>query len=81
MTSPDRLRPLRFSDNGFAFDPSTGLTYTFNPTSLRIVAWLLEGCPEEELPKRLAAEYDASPHTTERDTHNFLSAMRGYRLL
>jgi hypothetical protein len=81
VQSRDRLRALRFGENGFAFDPATGLTYTLSATSLRIIAWLLEGCPEEELASRLVAEYDASSRTAVRDIDNFLVSMRGFKLL
>ncbi len=81
MQSHERLRSLRFSENGFAFDPATGLTYTLSPTSVHIIAWLLEGCPEEELAHRLVAAYDVSLHTAVRDVDNFLVSLRGLKLL
>lgn len=76
-----RLRSLQVSENGFAFDSATGSTYSLSATSRQIIAWLLEGCPEEELPSRLVAEYDISPHTAVRDVDHFLVTLRGFRLL
>ncbi len=81
MQSHERLRSLQFRENGFAFDPVTGLTYTLSPTSARIIGWLLEGCSEEELPHRLVAEYDTSLRTAVRDVDNFLVSLRGLSLL
>jgi PqqD family protein of HPr-rel-A system len=75
------LRPLLLNDNGFAFDPGTGLSYTLSSTSMRVIAWLKAGCREEELPARLADEYDAPPHVVERDVENFLSSLRACQLL
>jgi hypothetical protein len=77
----DKLRPLVLTDNGFAFDTATGLSYTLNAISMRVIAWLKEGCREEELPARLVGEYGADHRAAERDVENFLSTMRAYELL
>ena len=81
MNCHDQLRPLLCNENGFAFDPTTGLSYTLSPSSVRLIAWLKEGCRAEELPTRLVAEYGIPSHVAERDIDNFLSSLRGYQLL
>ena len=81
MKSREKLERLQLSDHGFGFDPATGLTYTLSSSSLRVLAWLKEGCPEEELAARLVAEYDAASHTAKRDVDSFLSTLRAYKLL
>jgi PqqD family protein of HPr-rel-A system len=76
-----KLHRLNLNVNGFAFDPATGQSYTFNPSSLRIIAWLKAGHSEEELPTRLADEFDIAPGVARRDVERFLATLRGYRLL
>jgi len=75
------LHRLHFKPNGFAFDPATGRSYTFNASSLMIVNWLRAGCSEEEIPMRLANEYETSPAAARRDVDRFLASLREYRLL
>ena len=81
MKVPRPLQRLQLGDNGFAFDPASGLTYTLSASSVRLVAWLNEGCPEDELPARLMTEYDTTSHVARRDVDHFLSVLRAYQLL
>jgi hypothetical protein len=81
MKTHDKLRQLLVNDNGFAFDPATGLTYTLSATSMQIIGWLKDGCAEDEIPARLVSEYDTNMRTAKRDVDSFLSTMRAYKLL
>jgi len=81
MRNRHKLQRLSIKPNGFAFDPATGRSYTFNATSLMILNWLRAGCSEEELPNRLADEFDTTVGTARRDTERFLASLREYRLL
>ena len=81
MKPRERLQRLHLKPNGFAFDPATGRTYTFNASSLVILDWLRAGCSEDEIPTRLANEFETSPAAARRDVDRFLASLREYRLL
>lgn len=81
MPAPDRLRHLLLNEDGFAFDPASGLTYLLNASALRVTAWLKEGCAEEDLPGRLVEEYETDWPTAKRDVERFLANLRNYKLL
>lgn len=79
--SQKRLRSLALAETGFLFDPSTGHTYTLNPTGARILCWLRDGTPAVELAGRLAAEFDVAAEEAELDVAAFLARLREYRLV
>lgn len=79
--SQKRLRSLALAETGFLFDPSTGHTYTLNPTGAQLLRWLRDGTPAIELADRLSAEFDVTPEEAELDVIAFLAKLREYRLL
>lgn len=76
-----KLQQFLVVRDDFAFDPTTGHTYTLNAGSRRLIAWLQEGCLEQELPARLVAEFDVTPQAERRDVDSFMSTMRVLKLL
>lgn len=75
-----RLRSLALAETGFLFDPSTGHTYTLNPTGAQLLRWLRDGTPAGDLADRLAAEFDVAAGEAELDVTAFLARLREYRL-
>jgi PqqD family protein of HPr-rel-A system len=72
-----RLRELALSDSGFVFDPMTGHTFTVNPSGLQILRWLKDGVALEEMPQRLASEFELEPgEDPARDVQDFLMQLR-----
>ena len=76
-----RLRSLALNPDGFAFDPTTGESFTLNSTGLV----LLEGLRDDEDPQalvaRLVERFDVSAEDASRDVDDFLGHVRGVRLL
>lgn len=76
-----RLRSLALNPDGFAFDPTTGESFTLNPTGLV----LLEGLRDDEDPQalvaRLVERFDVSAEDASRDVDDFLEHLRAVRLL
>ncbi len=71
------LRELAVSDSGFVFDPSTGHTFTVNPSGLRILQWLKEGAEPESVAQRLAEQFEVEPgEDPARDVQDFLMQLR-----
>jgi len=72
----DRLKDLMISDNGFAFDPQTGLTYAVNPTGTNIIRWINDGFGDEEIVQCIQEEYDVDEYTAMRDFKDFWTSLR-----
>jgi len=74
---PARLRELALSDSGFVFDPMTGHTFTVNPSGLAILRWLKDGAELEEIPRRLADQFEVEPgEDPARDVQDFLTQLQ-----
>ncbi len=72
-----RLRELALSDSGFVFDPSTGHTFTVNPSGLHILRWLKDGTQPEEIAQRLVEHFELEPgEDPARDVQDFLMQLR-----
>jgi coenzyme PQQ synthesis protein D (PqqD) len=75
------LHRLTLRDNGFAFDPGSGRTYTFSDTGRTVVELMRDGCPEAELADRLVDAFDIDRLSAQRDVDAFLANLRSYKLL
>lgn len=70
------LNRLAISENGFVFDPSSGNSFTINPTGLFIINQLKNESDTEKLMAQLLEEYDVTPKNLERDILEFSSSLR-----
>jgi PqqD family protein of HPr-rel-A system len=75
------LRELLMNDNGFAFDRTTGYTYTINGAGMEIIRGLKEGDSDEQLVARLLDAYDVDALTARHDIEVFLGQLQRYGLL
>jgi PqqD family protein of HPr-rel-A system len=75
-----RLRSLALNPDGFAFDPTTGESYTLNPTGLVVLEGLREGLTEEEVAARLVERFEVTEEEASRDVDDFLDHLRTFRL-
>jgi PqqD family protein of HPr-rel-A system len=76
-----RLRSLALNPDGFAFDPTTGESFTLNAPGLAIVEGLREGLDPEQLAARLVERFEVTPLEASRDLDDFLDHLRSFRLL
>ena len=76
-----RLRSLALNPDGFAFDPTTGESFTLNSTGLALLEALRAGRDPEELAADLAGRFDVTPEDASRDVDDFLERLRSFRLL
>lgn len=76
-----RLRSLALNPDGFVFDPTTGETFTLNPTGLALLEGLREGLSPVELTARLTDEFEVTAEDASRDVDDFLDHLRTFRLL
>jgi Coenzyme PQQ synthesis protein D (PqqD) len=75
------LHRLSLRENGFAFDPAAGRTYTFSETGLSVIGWIRDGCPEAGLADRLVDAFDVDRLSAQRDVDSFLANLRSCKLL
>ena len=76
-----RLRSLALNPDGFAFDPTTGESFTVNATGLAILEGLREGASPLELVGRLTEDFEISESDATRDVDDFLDHLRTLRLV
>ena len=76
-----RLHSLAVNADGFAFDPTTGESFTLNAAGLLILNGLREGLEPEAIADRVAARFDVGAEDAARDVTDFLDTLRTFRLL
>jgi len=74
-------KSLAISETGFVFDPSTGDSYTLNPTALEIIQLLKKDYPPEEVKKALTQKYDVDESTFERYFYDFTGMLKQMQLV
>ena len=72
---------LRISDQGMVFDPSTGESYTLNPTGLIILKLLVDGADENRIFEIMSKDYQLTPAEFDRYFLDFMSVLKSCQLL
>jgi Coenzyme PQQ synthesis protein D (PqqD) len=75
------LTHLAVSREGFAFDPTTGESYTMNPTAAQAMAVLAGGGSAGMAAAALAKDYEIPLAEAERDIADFVSRLKQFGLL
>ncbi len=76
-----RIENLAVNKNGFAFDPTSGETFTLNETAKEIIEDLARGVEEKEIAKKLSEEYDVTQEEALNDVLDFKEKLKLYGLL
>ncbi len=76
-----RLRSLAMNPDGFVFDPTTGESFTLNPTGLALLEGLRDGLSPSALTVRLTERFEVTAEDASRDVDDFLDHLRSLRLL
>jgi len=71
---------IAISDSGFVFDPSTGESFTFNPTGLEIFRLLKDRKSYPEIVEIVTDKYDIEESDFERFYYDFVSTLKQYQL-
>ena len=69
----NRLSKLAINEEGFVFDPTTGDSFTLNPTGLFIVNNLREGKNTDEIADLLSEEFEDTPEEISKDISDFIT--------
>jgi hypothetical protein len=76
MTTKISIVPLNISPEGFVFNPSTGESYTLNPTGLLIVQQLIQGSKKQKIVEILSKNFNMSKRHIERDVEYFVKELQ-----
>jgi PqqD family protein of HPr-rel-A system len=74
-------KSLAISDTGFVFDPSTGDSYTLNPTALEIIQLLKQNHSPEQITQVITKKYDVDESTFERYFYDFTGMLKQMQLV
>jgi PqqD family protein of HPr-rel-A system len=77
----DRIRALALNPDGFAFDPTTGESFTLNATGLVVLEGLRDGLDTDRIAERVSEEFDVGPDEAARDVADFVDHLRAFRLV
>ena len=76
----NHLKQLMINDEGFAFDPRTGNTYTLNATGLLAANAVKAGASPERIVALLVERHEVDPRTADRDLEDFMNALERNKL-
>lgn len=74
-------KKIAVSETGFIFDPTTGDSFSLNPTAAEILNLLKDGKNEKEIKKVIIANYDVDESTFERSFLDFMAMLRLYNMI
>jgi len=72
---------LRISDQGVVFDPSTGESFTVNPTGLEILRLMVQGAHEKQIFESMSTDYQITEEEFERYFLDFITVLKSTQLL
>jgi len=76
-----RVNNLAINQSGFAFDPTTGESFTLNESAKKIIELISEGLEEKEIAKRVSEEFDVDEKEAYNDVLDFKERLGLYGLL
>ena len=74
-------KDLAISDSGFLFNPSSGDSYSLNPTGVEFFKHLQKGNSDEEIIEQITNEYAIDINTVEKDLYDFKTLLVNYKLI
>lgn len=77
----DRLRSLALNPDGFAFDPTTGESFTVNRSGLVILEGLRKGMAHAQIVAKLTEVFQVEADDASRELDDFMDHLRTFRLL
>lgn len=74
-------KKIAVSETGFIFDPTSGDSFSLNPTAVEILTLLKEGKSEKEIKKSITENYNVDESTFERSYLDFIAMLRLYNMI
>jgi hypothetical protein len=72
---------IAVSETGFVFDPTSGESYSINPTGQQIIALLKEDKSPEEISAIMCGEYAIDAASFEKYYYDFMGMLRQFQLI
>jgi hypothetical protein len=72
---------IRISEEGMVFDPSTGESFTLNPTGLAILKLMIGDADENRIYEVMSMDYELTRSEFERYFLDFISVLKSCQLL
>ena len=72
---------VAISESGYVFNPSTGESFSINPTGFEIFNMIKEQKPFEEISAHFLTKYNTDKDTFEKDYTDFLGILKHYLLV
>lgn len=76
-----KLKGLMINDEGFAFDPVTGNTYSINSSGLLIVNAVKAGASIDQVLDSVMSMFDVDRQTADRDLEVFINELHRNQLV
>lgn len=77
----DKLKGLLINDEGFAFDPRSGNTFSINPTGLLVINCIKAGASPTRIKEELTEQFEIDEKAADRDLEAFLNELGRYKLV
>ncbi|MBF0226578.1 MAG: PqqD family protein [Desulfobacterales bacterium] len=77
----NKLKFLAINENGFAFSPSTGESFTMNQTGLFIIERMKAGKESTDIAQELTENFEVDSNMSQRDIMDFIDKLRIYKLI
>ncbi len=77
----NRLNQLAVNQDGFAFDPMTGESFTLNPSAVEAVKQFSKGASCEEAAQHLTQVFDVGASDALRDVEDLVSRLKNFNLM
>ena len=72
---------IAISESGFIFNPSTGESFSINPTGTEIFNYIKEGKEYDEIQQLFLEKYNTDKDTFDKDFHDFIGFLKQYQLI
>lgn len=72
---------IAVSETGFAFDPTSGESYSINKVGQEILQQLKEGKSTEEITMAMTGEYEIDNASFEKYYYGFMGMLRQFQLI
>lgn len=72
---------VAISESGYIFNPSTGESYSINPTGFEIFNMIRDGKNFDEIEQLIIKKYNTDKTTFEKDYNDFLGFLKQYLLI
>jgi hypothetical protein len=72
---------VAISDSGFVFNPTSGESFTVNPSGQFLLEMIKSGKSKSEIREAFLAKYDVNPSNFDTDFEDFVEVLKQYQLL